>query len=228
MAGVSVIIPVYNHSSALFATLRALFAQSYKDFEVIVVDDGSTDNLEEVLALWTGKITVIKQVHAGAPSARNAGVHVAKKDFLLFLDADVELRPDALEKFVKALEASPSADFAYSSFKFGWKKFAGMAWNLNELKNKNFIHTTSLIRANKFPGFDESLKRFQDWDLWLTIGGRGGQGVFIPEILFTVQPRKEGMSKWLPSFIYNLPWRPASARKYQEAAEIVKKKHNIC
>lgn len=224
---VSVVIPVYNHAEELNATLRALFAQSYQNFEVIVVDDGSTDNLVSILMEWGDKITVINKKHEGAPAARNTGARKARGEYLLFLDADVELRRDALEQFVQALRRNPNSAFAYSSFKFGFKNFAGRAWDLNELKNKNFIHTTSLIRKENFPGFDESLKRFQDWDLWLTIMKGGGQGVWIPEILFKIAPRKaEGMSKWLPKFAYNLPWLK-SVKQYKQAMEIIKKKHNL-
>lgn len=223
---VSVIIPVYNHVEELNATLRALFAQSYQDFEVIVVDDGSTDNLVSILMEWGDKITVINKKHEGAPAARNTGVRKAQGEYLLFLDADVELRRDALEQFVQALRRNPNFAFAYSSFKFGFKNFAGRAWDLSELKNKNFIHTTSLIRKESFPGFDESLKRFQDWDLWLTIMEKGDKGIFIPDILFRIKTRRQGISKWLPKIAYKLPWLKA-VKEYNRAAEIIRKKHGI-
>lgn len=224
---VSVIIPVYNHVEELNATLRALFAQSYQDFEAIVVDDGSTDDLASILMEWGDKIAVINKKHEGAPAARNTGAHQARGEYLLFLDADVELRRDALEQFVQALRRNPNSAFAYSSFKFGFKNFAGRAWDLSELKNKNFIHTTSLIRKKSFPGFDESLKRFQDWDLWLTIMEKGGKGIFISDVLFRIKTRRQGISKWLPKIAYKLPWLKA-VKEYNRTAEIIKKKHNLC
>ncbi len=228
MAGISVIIPVYNHSRELDSALRALFTQTYRDFEVIVVDDGSTDNITQVLASWIGKVTVIKKEHAGAPVARNTGAREASGEFLLFLDADVILRSDALELFVRALQNNSRAAFAYSSFKFGFKTFLGQAWDSERLKKRNFAHTTSLLRRDAFPGFDEALARFQDWDLWLTIADRGGRGVFISEVLFSVKPRRLGISKWLPKFLYQLPWKPAAVHQYEQAAAIVLKKHNLC
>lgn len=226
MARVSVIIPVYNHAEELSTTLRALFAQTYNDFEVVVVNDGSTDNMALVLIGWKDKIAVMNKEHEGAPAARNTGAREARGEYLLFLDADVTLRPDALEQFVCALQNSPNCAFVYSSFKFGFKHFAGKVWNVNELKNKNYIHTTSLMRKKSFPGFDESLKRFQDWDLWLTIMEQGGRGVFIPEVLFRIQTRREGISQWLPSFAYRLPWLKA-VKEYKQAVDIIKKKHKL-
>lgn len=226
MARVSVIIPVYNHARDINATLRALFAQSYQDFEVIVVDDGSTDDLASILMEWGDKIAVINKKHEGAPTARNTGARKARGEYLLFLDADVELRRDALEQFLQALRRNPNSAFAYSSFKFGFKNFAGRTWDLSELKNKNFIHTTSLIRKESFPGFDESLKKFQDWDLWLTIMEKGDKGVFIPEVLFRIKTRRKGISKWLPKIAYKLPWLKA-VKEYKQAVDIIKKKHKL-
>lgn len=228
MARVAVIIPAYNHKEELCRTLEALFSQTYKDFEVIIVDDGSTDNTHQALTQWLGRIKLLRTQNSGAPAARNYGAKQATGEFLLFLDADVTLRHDALEKFVYTLERESNAAFVYSSFKFGWKKFKGMEWDEVALKEKNYVHTTSLLRSTVFPGFDESLKKFQDWDLWLTMVKLGYKGLWIPEVLFTVTPRANGISKWLPKFVYTLPWKPARARQYEEAAKIIKSKHNLC
>lgn len=225
MEKISVIIPVYNHAKEVQKAVSSLRAQTFKDFEIIAVDDGSTDETKPVLARLA--VRVINIPHSGAGAARNAGAREAKGEYLLFLDADAEMAPEALEKFLAALESNPGAAFAYSSFCFGWKKFGNLAWDAGRLKKENFIHTTSLIRKEKFPGFDESLRRFQDWDLWLTITDRGGKGVWIPDTLFKIAPRKSGgMSKWLPKFAYNLPWLKA-VKEYKAAADIIKKKHKI-
>jgi len=88
-----------------------------------------------------------------------------------------------------------------------------------------YIHTTSLIRKKHFPGFDKKLKRFQDWDLWLTMLDRGYKGKFIPEILFQVKPGGT-MSKWLPKGVYKLPFLK-QVQKYKEAEKIIKAKHKL-
>lgn len=226
MKKISIIIPVYNHAEEVKKTIASLKAQAFRDFEIIAVNDGSTDNTPAVLKEFTD-LRAINISHSGAAVARNAGAKEAQGEYLLFLDADAELKPNALEKFIIALESNPNADFAYSSFYFGWKKFDNLEWNEEKLKKNNFIHTTSLMRKEKFPGFDESLRRFQDWDLWLTIVGRGGKGVWIPEVLFKIAPRKSGgISKWLPKFAYKLPWLK-EVKEYKQAADIIKKKHNI-
>ena len=226
MIKISIIIPVYNHAEELVKTLAALKAQTFKDFEVIVINDGSTDNTSSVLREFVG-IRVMDIPHSGAARARNVGASMAQGKYLIFLDADAELTPNALEKFLTALEANAEAAFVYSSFYFGWKKFTNLEWSRERLKKNNFIHTTSLIRKEKFPGFDESLKRFQDWDLWLTISKHGGKGIWIPEILFKIAPRKSGgISKWLPSFMYKIPWLKV-VKEYRQAVEIIKRKHGL-
>ena len=95
-----------------------------------------------------------------------------------------------------------------------------------------YIMTTSLIRAKDFPGFDESLKKFQDWDLWLTMLEQNKTGVWVPEILFSVAPRKSGMSSWLPSFVHKIPWpifgwMPREVRRYREAEQIIREKYSL-
>ena len=82
------------------------------------------------------------------------------------------------------------------------------------------------MRAEVFPGFDEDLKKFQDWDLWLTIGEKNGRGIWIDQVLFQVATGGT-MSSWLPSIAYRLlPMWPA-VRRYQQALKIIKRKHNL-
>ena len=98
----------------------------------------------------------------------------------------------------------------------------------------NYIHTSSLVRRSAFPGFDEDIKRFQDWDVWLTMAEQGKKGIYLPETLMHV--RVEGQSrigsKWLPKFMYKLPWswipvKMKRIEKYQAARKIIAAKHNL-
>jgi len=124
-AKISIIIPVYNHGKELSKCLDSIFEQTFCDFEIIIVNDGSTDGVENIineyikrkrqqdLSASTIDIKVINQENQGAPSARNRGFNEAKGDFLLFCDADIEFRKDALEKMIKVLEKSPTAAYVY-------------------------------------------------------------------------------------------------------------------
>jgi hypothetical protein len=134
-----------------------------------------------------------------------------------------------LIKMLSALQNNPQASYAYSRFKFGWKKMKSHEFEPELLKKINYIDTTSLIRRADFPigGFDESLKRFQDWDLWLTMLVNKKTGVFVPEVLFKkIVNGRRGISSWLPSFIFKLPWKTKKVLEYKKAKEVILKKHN--
>src|SRR3989344_2986215 len=210
---ISVIIPVYKHEKSLQQTLASLSFQTLHDFEIIIVDDGNEPPLNA-----RPNTQVIRQEHSGAAAARNRGAREAKGEYLLFLDADIWLKPDYLEKMLEALKSHPEASYAYSQFKFGFKTFNLWPFDEAKLKLMPYIHTASLIRKIDFPGFDTSIKRLQDWDLWLSMLEQNKKGVFIPQILFRVTAGGS-MSKWLPSFLYNFKWLP-SVKKYNEAVKI--------
>ncbi|TSC84801.1 MAG: glycosyltransferase [Parcubacteria group bacterium Gr01-1014_13] len=236
---ISVIIPVYNHAHTLKRTLESLFNQTYRPLEVIVVNDGSTDNFDEVvkecLLLTDGDcigagsvLSVISQPNSGAPVARNRGFAISKGEYVIFWDADTLAHPQMLQKMFAYLQKHPEASYAYSQFKFGWKRIKSQHFDAEKLKQINYIDVTSLIRRADFPKFDESLKRFQDWDLWLTMLEQGKTGIFIPEVLYEkVVGSREGISTWLPSFMYQLPWKTKQVKKYEEAKEIIVKKHHL-
>jgi glycosyltransferase involved in cell wall biosynthesis len=236
---ISVIIPVYNHAHTLKRTLESLFNQTYRPLEVIVVNDGSTDNFDEAvkecLLLTDGDcigagsvLSVISQPNSGAPVARNRGFTSSKGEYVIFWDADTLSYPQMLQKMFAYLQKHPEASYAYSQFKFGWKRIKSQHFDADKLKQVNYIDVTSLIRRADFPKFDESLKRFQDWDLWLTMLEQGKTGVFIPEVLYEkVVGSREGISTWLPSFMYQLPWKTKQVKEYEGAKEIIVKKHRL-
>ncbi len=232
---ISVIIPVYNQSSELGLSLDSLQKQTWKNLEVIVVDDGSDVLIEKSGiedALGETRFELIRQENLGAPAARNKGFEFAKGEFVIFWDADVIAEPDMLEKMYKALKESPEASYAYSNFYFGKKKMPARAFNGGVLKKNNYIATSSLIRRADFPGFDESIKRFQDWDLWLTMLEQGRTGVWINEYLRGVLVNKKGISEWLPSYAYKFPFKflpgiRGKVKKYEKAKKIVLEKHGL-
>ncbi|MBI5135567.1 glycosyltransferase family 2 protein [Candidatus Uhrbacteria bacterium] len=244
---VSIIIPVYNHAKELEACVESILEQSIYsnvlkniriETEIIIVNDGSTDTIADcrlqiadLLQRKGFSIQWIDQQNRGAAAARNRGFDACNGDLLFFCDADIRLEPDCLEKMWEALEQHPDAAFSYSQFLFSHKKFSSFPFDLATLRQLNYIHTSSLLRRGAFPRFDESLKKFQDWDLFLTIAERGGRGVFIPEVLYTIATGGT-MSQWVPSFAYHapfkyLPWWKKTIERYQAAKNIIIRKHNI-
>ncbi|MBI5466816.1 MAG: glycosyltransferase [Candidatus Kerfeldbacteria bacterium] len=231
---VSVVIPAFQAAHTIGQTLKKLFAQTYKRFEVIVVDDGSTDDLSGALKPYADRIHLIRQTNSGAPVARNAGAAISKGDWLLFLDADVELIPSALTDLVEVGASRPDCSFVFPDFYFGWKKFHLFDFSVERLRRQNYIHTTALIRRTAFTGFDPDLKKFQDWDLWLTLAEQDNIGVWLPRPLFRINTERHGLqlSTWLPSFVYRLPLigqgrGNATVAAYRRAEAIVKHKHGL-
>lgn len=231
---ISVIIPVYNQAEKLKQTLISLNKQTYRDLEIIMVNDGSTDNPEKVfmdfLATNQSELSFyfLNQANLGAPAARNHGLRESKGEYLFFCDADATLESKALETLLNTLLWNTQASYAYPSFKWGSKLFKGRPFDAALLKKEPYIHTMALIRRSDFPasGWDESIKKFQDWDLWLTMLENNKFGVFVDECLFTVTPGGT-ISSWLPSFAYKLfPFLPA-VKKYQAAKAVIYAKHQL-
>lgn len=231
---ISIIIPVYNQAQKLAKTLQSIANQTFSDWELIVVNDGSNDNPEQVFTDFVAKTKLenrfifLNQVNRGAPSARNHGWRKSQGDFLFFCDADAVLRPEALALLFNTLKQNSEASYAYPSFNWGRKLFKVGAFSAEKLKKGPYIHTMALIRREDFPanGWDESIKKFQDWDLWLTMLASSKNGVWVDKILFTVAPGGT-ISSWLPSFAYKLMPFLASVKKYKIAKEIIVKKHDL-
>lgn len=228
---ISVIIPLYNHADSILKTLISLTHQSYQDFEVIIVNDGSTDNPQNIIQSFQAqnpsiKLKYLEQTNQGSNPARNNGFKEASGDFLLFCDADVALRKDALKDMLEALLKYPEASYSYGSFRLGFKTFKGRAFSEDLLRKEPYIHTTALIRAKDFPGFDNEIKRFQDWDLWLTMLENNKKGIFIDKILMDIGESRH-ISVWLPSFFYKLFPNNEKVVKYNQAKEIIFKKHHL-
>ena len=161
---ISIIIPVYNRAPQIIKTLQSIASQTYADYEVIIVNDGSTDGVENIFAAYYKKLTAandngvtnnylfINQPNSGAPAARNRGFKEARGEFLFFCDADAILKPEALEMMLNALNDNPGASYAYSSFYWGKKLFKLGDFDPDKLKVEPYIHTHVFNQAKRFSG----------------------------------------------------------------------------
>jgi len=229
---ISVIIPVYNQASKIGVCLQSIKNQTNQDYEIIIVNDGSVDNIDEIVnekkKMFSQKVVYIVQENQGAPVARNRGRKEASGDYLLFCDADITMAPEMFEEMLQALQKNPSASYVYCSHKFGNKLYRFWPFSAEKLRQIPYVHSTSLIRTKDFPdvGWDVTLKKFQDWDIFLTMLDNGKTGVWIDKVLFKIETGGT-MSGWLPAFVYKLfPFLP-KVKKYKKWMAIIKKKHNI-
>ena len=183
---VSVIIPTYNRAHLVGRAIRSVLAQTYQDFEIIVVDDASTDNTEEVVNSFNDPhIRYIRhEKNHGGAAARNTGINVARGEYIAFQDSDDEWLPEKLEKQMKVFESAPAkVGVVYTGF---WRidddkktyipstKINRKEGNVhNELLEGNFVTTQAAIVKReclrKAGMFDERLPRLQDWELFIRI-----------------------------------------------------------
>jgi len=227
---ISIVIPHYNRPDALQKSLESIEKQTYKNVEVVVVDDGSDVGLRT--SDFGLQFQYYRQENRGAPAARNKGFELSKGEYVIFWDADLVAKPEILTRLVKALEGNPDASYAYCNYHYGFKAMPARAFDAQALKQRNYIHSSSLIRRKDAVRWDESLKKFQDWDLWLTMLGQGKRGVWVDEYLFRLLPSESGISDWLPRFAYYPPfkWLPGvcgKVKRYEEAREVIREKHEI-
>lgn len=184
MSKVSVIIPTYNRTSFLNRAIQSILNQTYQNFELLVVDDASTDNTEDVVKSFNdNRIQYLRHnENRGLSAARNSGIEVARGKYVSFLDDDDEFLPQKLEKQINKFEPLPSSTgVVYSGFCYVDKNghevlkviptFRGNIYAIL-LKYNICAVITPLIRKDCFQKaglFDESLHSLQDWDLWIRI-----------------------------------------------------------
>lgn len=178
---ISVVIPAYNAENYIHATLDSVFNQSYKNIEVIVVDDGSKDSTQAILAAYPHNVEVIKTENKGVSHARNTGIDAARGEWIAFVDSDDIWLPSKLEEqFIAIGECqwshcdsvyigeNQSGDIKRSDYSHIPKGNV-----FEELIVENFITTSSILITksllNKYGKFDETLACLEDWKLWIDI-----------------------------------------------------------
>jgi len=212
MPTVSVVIPTFNREHYIGRALESVLNQTYTDYEIIIVDDGSTDRTEEIIRRYQETSGNIRYIHTtenkGAPAARNRGIREARGTYIAFQDSDDVWMPEKLEKQLKVLaESSSAVGLVYAGFWFvkgdtreyiprpSYKKKEGNI--ANELLKGSFIGTpTILIKKECFDKaglFDESLPQLQDWELMIRVSGHY-QYRFIDEPLLCAHYHGDNIS----------------------------------
>jgi glycosyltransferase involved in cell wall biosynthesis len=193
---VSVIIPVYNGEAFIARAVDSALAQDFPDFEVIVVDDGSTDATGTILNTYGGRIRVISQENRGQAAARNRAAAIAQGQYLAFLDADDWWRKDKLRLTQQALETQETAVLAFS----GWRQVLldeielsdyryERIPSLEDMFSRRFDLAPSavLMRRSTFErcgGFCDELPAWEDTLLWL-LARELGEFIYLDELLMS-------------------------------------------
>jgi glycosyltransferase involved in cell wall biosynthesis len=209
---VSVIVPAYKAASFITQTLESVFAQTLKDFEVIIINDGSpdTEEFERILQPYMSRVTYLKQENRGPSAARNLGIMRARGEYVALLDADDLWLPEYLNEQMKLFKQKPSLDLVYSDVLQYYSSTAdGVPYSQDcpsrgpvtfesLLTEECQIPTSALIVRRQVVQdaglFDEQLWRCEDYDLWLRIAHRGAQMVHQQKVLGASRVRLDSLA----------------------------------
>jgi glycosyltransferase involved in cell wall biosynthesis len=209
MTTISIIIPTYNAGQYIEEALASVFAQSFQDFEVIIIDDGSTDDTaQKVKALSDPRILYVYKENQGPAIARNHGLNLVRGEYIAFLDVDDLWQPNKLEMHLNLMKNSPLMGMSFSWFQILFDQPVQRLespWftppKKQVLKFVDFLernwtgHSSSVVLRTQCmkdcKGFDENFYTGEDYYLWLQIAQRGWEIGFLPEAL-SVYRRRTG------------------------------------
>ena len=198
---VSVIIPAYQVARFIGETLESVLSQTVNDYEIIVINDGSPDTfeLEEQIKPYSHLITYLKQTNQGAGAARNAGIRVARGEFVAFLDGDDIWLPTFLSEQLELIQSGEGYDLAYADAvnvtATGVSRLTNMDVNPSDgdvtvesliTAQCNVITSSVVARSSSIVAagyFDESFRNSQDFDLWLRLAKRGARMTYQKRVL---------------------------------------------
>jgi len=207
---VSVIIPTYNRKGLLPKTIQSVFAQSFTDYEIIVIDDGSIDSTHESIVdlIEAEKIRYAYQTNKGESAARNHGMALASGEYLLFLDSDDLLLPHTLEKQVACLDSEPNVGLVHGAY----TKFSDDVPDLGLRETSSYSGQmyprillewdilmavpTVMVRASlmtKVGGFDESMRQAADLDMWRRLSRHTSFNA-LPDVLARIRVHEGNIS----------------------------------
>jgi glycosyltransferase involved in cell wall biosynthesis len=215
---VSIITPVYNAADVIGETISSVLKQNYPDWEMIIVDDGSTDNVLEVVnefAQKDSRIKFFRQDNAGASAARNTAIRNAGYEWLLFLDADDWISEDFFGKMIPVLENDTSIDVVHC----GWTRVQKDGATSKEVYGGEqadmfpslayyspFAIHSCIVRkklVEEAGGFDTSFKTCVDWDLWQRVARTGARFSMVKETMAFYRTRPNSLSSNVNQFCFN-------------------------
>ncbi len=187
---ITICVPTYNRARFIEETLESIFRQTYSHYEVVVVDDGSTDSTAEIMRRWARpNLRYIRKEHSGGPATRNRCIAEARGEFLVWVDSDDVILPGTLATYVEALAQRPEVDVLYGDLRvvndqtvgdfisvyrdyFGWPEaLPGDLMLENRIPN-----VCTLVRKScyeRFGGYDEAFPRAHDYQFWARLAAGG-------------------------------------------------------
>ncbi len=207
---VSVVIPAYNAAWCVRRAIDSVLAQDFRDYELIVVDDGSTDDTPAVLASYGDRIRVLRKSNGGLSSARNAGIDAARGSYVAFLDADDWWLPGKLSRQVAFMRSHPELGFTSTTARVEDPQgrllnlWACACWQgpfIDHLfcANADVAGSGSAVMVKRslfeqIGGFDESLRSLEDIDMWMRLASVSNYGC-LDEPLVVILRRPDSMSR---------------------------------
>lgn len=209
---VSVIIPAYNIEKYLAKTVESVIRQTYKNLEIIIINDGSTDKTKKIAQRYADKdkrIIIFEQTNKGLSAARNAGFKMANGEYFCIIDADDIMMPGKIEWQVRFLENYPEGDVVYSKVYYFMDEINSvyvrdLATETGSLVFKSLLRQGNFISPNavlfrrrvfdRFGGFDESLRSSEDFAYWLYLSSRGVNFLHLDRYLTLCRYRKDSMT----------------------------------
>jgi glycosyltransferase involved in cell wall biosynthesis len=205
---ISVVIPCYNHGKFLGEAVDSVLRSDFKEYEIIIVNDGSTDPL--TLRVFRDldrrfsdnqAVTILHQENLGLSSARNAGIQRAAGEYILPLDADNKIRPHYLRRAFEVLDQNSDTGvvYAYANL-FGEKKgvWTFPLFDARKLLIENFVEACSVFRKKLWEecnGYDAAMViGYEDWDFWICAMEKGWKFHLLQEVLFDYRVRKNSMA----------------------------------
>jgi glycosyltransferase involved in cell wall biosynthesis len=195
---VSAIVTLYNYADVVTDTLDSLVASNGVDLEIVVVDDHSRDEGPAVVRRFMDEhpdarmLLLASDVNRGLPASRNLGVAAARADRIMVMDADNTVYPTCLRRLNDALDADPTAAFAYATLEaFGAQRGlrSELGWSPRWLCESNYIDAQAMVRRATYDhhgGYredDDFAYGWEDWELWLRLAEAGEHGVHVPQML---------------------------------------------
>lgn len=219
MPEASIIIPAYNQGSFLKETLKSVSAQSFEDFECIIVDDGSTDNTALVAKEYSdgSKIKYFYQDNKGLAGARNTGIKLARGSYIHFLDSDDLIYKNYIERMVNKLKEDKNIDVLSCAWDLIDENGNKISLKIGPVKSGNYFR--DLILENLFPVhsvvlkssifkktglFNDRLMAMEDWDMWLRIASEGYKFDIIDMVGVSYRRHKNCMTLEIDRMLNNL------------------------